>query len=80
VSNPTLADFVMALATIEAFLLAKLDELKERFPSFASDLERVREYLRVNGRTLEVLAVVSQELQVLSAGEGPVVHDDVDLA
>ena len=79
-STPTLAEFIAALATIEAFLLLKLDELKVKFPQFATDLERVREYLKVNGRTLEVLAVVSKELQVLSAGEGPVEHDPVDLA
>jgi len=80
VSSPSLAHFLAALVTIEAFLIAKLEELRVKFPEFAGDLERLREYLRVNGRTLEVLALVAQELQVLSAGEGPVVHDDTDLA
>ena len=79
-STPTLVEFAEALLTIEKFLLTKLEELKEKFPQFATDLERVREYLHVNGRTLEVLAFVSQELQVLSLGEGPVSHDPVDLA
>jgi hypothetical protein len=79
-NTPSLAEFVAALATIEAFLLLKLEELKAKFPQFATDLERVREYLKVNGRTLEVLAFVSAELQVLSQGEGPVDHDPVDLA
>ena len=79
-SPPSLSDFLAALLVIEQFLMTKLGDLKERFPAYATDLDKLAEYLRVNGRTLETLALVSRELQVLSAGEGPVEHDDADLA
>lgn len=79
-TSPSLADFLAALVVIEQFLMTKLADLKVKFPQYASDLDKLVAYLNVNGRTLETLALVAQELQVLATGEGPVTTDDVDLA
>lgn len=79
-STPTLAEFMAALLVVEGFLLAKVDELRAKFPEYSADLDRLVDYLKVHGRTLETLTLVAKELQVLGAGEGPVEHDPVDLA
>lgn len=79
-SVPPLSDFLNALAVIEQFLLAKLAELQEKFPTEADNLQNLAEYLKAKGRTLEVLTLVAAELEVLESGRGPVSHDPVDLA
>ena len=79
-ATPTLMDFLSALVTVERFLLAKAAELREKYPAFATDIDRLVEYLNIHGRTIETLAVVWKELEVLGTGSGPVGHDPVDLA
>lgn len=79
-ATPTLMEFMSALLTIERFLKAKGEELKERFPEQAADIDRVLAYLNVQERTLTTLTAVWQELQVVATGSGPVCHDPVDFA
>lgn len=77
---PTWLEFLAAIATVEEWLLAKIAEVRAKFPGHEDVLGRLEEALRGKQRTIEVLVAIGTELQALSGGRGPVDHDPVDWA
>jgi hypothetical protein len=77
---PTWLEFLAALGTVEEWLLAKIAEVREKFPEHAEVLSQLADALRAKQRTMEVLLAIGTELQALSSGKGPVSHDPVDWA
>lgn len=77
---PTWAELLAAIAVLEAWLAAKVAELKEKYPDQQELWLRIEGLLNAKERTLATLLSIAEELQVLSGGKGPVSHDPVDLA
>ena len=77
---PSWQEFLAAISTVEEWLLAKIAEVREKFPGHEDVLGRLEEALRAKQRTMEVLIAIGTELQALSGGRGPVEHDPVDWA
>jgi len=77
---PSWLELLTALATVEEWLLAKVAEIKLKFPDKAEVLDQLADALRAKQRTMEALLAIATELQALSAGKGPVTHDPVDTA
>ena len=79
-ATPTMMEVMGALITIERFLKAEAEKLKERFPAQADAIQRIIDSISVQERTLEALAAAWSELQVLATGRGPVVHKPEDMS
>jgi len=77
---PSWLELLTALATVEEWLLAKVAEIRLKFPDKAEVLDQLADALRAKQRTMEALLAIATELQALSAGKGPVGHDPVDWA
>ncbi len=77
---PSWGELLTAIATVEEWLLAKVAEIREKFPGHDDILARLEDALRAKQRTLEALLAIGTELQALSGGRGPVDHDPVDWA
>jgi hypothetical protein len=80
VRSPSWQEFLAAIGTVEEWLLAKIAEIRVKFPGHEDILAQLEEALRAKARTIEVLMAIGVELQALSGGKGPVVHDPVDWA
>ena len=77
---PSWLEFLAALGTVEEWLLAKIAEIRLKFPGHDDVLDQLADALRAKQRTMEVLLAIGTELQALSSGKGPVDHDPVDWA
>jgi hypothetical protein len=77
---PSWGELLTAIATVEEWLLAKIAEIRLKFPGHDDVLGRLEDILKAKQRTLEALLAIGTELQALSGGQGPVDHDPVDWA
>ena len=79
-TGPSFDELLAALLIVERYIKAFGEKLKLEHPEQATLLDAILAKLNVSERTLETLAAVWSELQVLGTGSGPVSHDPADLA
>ena len=77
---PSWLEFLAAISTVEEWLLAKIAEIREKYPGHEDILAQLEDALKAKQRTIEVLVSIGTELQALAGGRGPVEHDPVDWA